>query len=267
MTKFRICSDLHLERLTYKSIVDYSNRNYNSYSILEKQENEKEQILLLVGDICEANALQSHIFFFEEISNRFKHVFYVMGNHEHWHHDVTYTEQKIKDFLNQFNNITLLEKECTFIEDIAIFGATLWSNFNNNPMIEWQCRNDIGDFKTIKIDGNKSFLTGHCIQQYEQTIDKLKEFIDIKHDKKIVMTHFAPSHRSIHKRYKTEIMSPYWCNNIDDLIRKSGILYFCHGHTHNSFKYKIGKTQVICNPVGYGLRENKQFKKNLVIEI
>lgn len=43
-----------------------------------------------------------------------------------------------------------------------------------------------------------------------------------------------------------------------------------HGHTHDSFDYRIGATRVIANPRGYardGVAENKSFDPGLVIEV
>jgi hypothetical protein len=46
------------------------------------------------------------------------------------------------------------------------------------------------------------------------------------------------------------------------------IKYFSHGHTHSSFRYKIGECRVVCNPRGYFPMEiNPNFDPNFEIEI
>ncbi len=64
-------------------------------------------------------------------------------------------------------------------------------------------------------------------------------------------------------------------------IRDEGLLYSAlsmpqskfsgeflhHGHIHSSSDYKIGNTRVVCNPKGYSVELNKNFKPNLVLEV
>ena len=43
-----------------------------------------------------------------------------------------------------------------------------------------------------------------------------------------------------------------------------------HGHTHDSFDYRLNETRVVCNPRGYateGVNENPWFDLNLVVDI
>jgi Icc-related predicted phosphoesterase len=41
-----------------------------------------------------------------------------------------------------------------------------------------------------------------------------------------------------------------------------------HGHTHETFDYRIGKTRIICNPRGYAPNDmNQDFKAGFVVEI
>jgi hypothetical protein len=43
-----------------------------------------------------------------------------------------------------------------------------------------------------------------------------------------------------------------------------------HGHTHDSFDYRLNGTRVLCNPRGYardGVNENPMFDPQLVIEV
>jgi hypothetical protein len=60
-----------------------------------------------------------------------------------------------------------------------------------------------------------------------------------------------------------------YASDLDDLILDHpNIKYFSHGHTHSSFRYKIGECEVICNPRGYFPMEiNPNFDPNFEIEI
>jgi len=39
-----------------------------------------------------------------------------------------------------------------------------------------------------------------------------------------------------------------------------------HGHVHDSFDYRVGRTRVLCNPRGCG-DENRDFNPGLVVEV
>lgn len=95
----------------------------------------------------------------------------------------------------------------------------------------------------------------------EKTCQKYK-------DKKIVIvTHHAPSLKSISEEYKNDLLSAAFASNLEYLFeRYPNIKLWCHGHVHNSVDYKLGNARVIANPLGYG-NENKNFdSKGIMID-
>ena len=49
-----------------------------------------------------------------------------------------------------------------------------------------------------------------------------------------------------------------------------GVDLWVHGHTHDSFDYRVGATRVVCNPRGYvrdGVQENAHFDPALVVDV
>jgi hypothetical protein len=47
-------------------------------------------------------------------------------------------------------------------------------------------------------------------------------------------------------------MNGAFISNLGDFImNRPCIKLWTHGHTHDPFDYKIGKTRVVCNPRGY----------------
>jgi predicted phosphodiesterase len=54
------------------------------------------------------------------------------------------------------------------------------------------------------------------------------------------------------------------------LMRDFGARLWIHGHTHDSFDYRLDGTRVVCNPRGYakdGANENPLFDAGFMIEI
>jgi hypothetical protein len=98
---------------------------------------------------------------------------------------------------------------------------------------------------------------------------KLREFL-ARGDpaRTIVVTHHAPSIKSIADRYRADPVSAAFASNMDDFILEHQPRLWIHGHTHESFDYKIGKTRVVCNPRGYAsTKENKGFRPDYTLVV
>ncbi|WP_274534676.1 hypothetical protein [Aureimonas sp. AU20] len=82
----------------------------------------------------------------------------------------------------------------------------------------------------------------------------------------VVVTHHAPTPRSIHPRYEGDVANPAFASDLTDLVARVGPDLWIHGHVHDSFDYRIGRTRVLANPKGYG-DENKAFDQSLVVDV
>jgi hypothetical protein len=98
-----------------------------------------------------------------------------------------------------------------FIDKDGIITTTLWTNFDNNPMIEMDAQRGIWDFKYIP-----GFTTTICKFLHEQ---QKKAIFESNSD--VVVTHFGPSHFSISDVYKGDPLSSYFCNEMTDKIMMS----------------------------------------------
>ena len=104
---------------------------------------------------------------------------------------------------------------------------------------------------------------------HSMSVRKLREFL-VKGDpaRTIVVTHHAPSIRSIVDRYRPDPVSAAFASNMDDFILEHQPRLWIHGHTHESFDYQIGKTRVVCNPLGYAsAEENKGFRPDYTLVV
>ncbi len=99
-------------------------------------------------------------------------------------------------------------------------------------------------------------------QKYiKQQLETFKDF------KKIVVTHHAPSVKSVHERYLGNMLNPCFANELNELVSCSN--FWIHGHVHDSFDYHIENCRVIANPRGYsknGEVENKSFNPYFILE-
>ena len=147
--KLYLGSDLHLE-----------------FGPLELHNRDNVDILILSGDILLAADIgvldpntiiepsAKHLRytkFMEQASNLFKHVIYVMGNHEHYHGDFSTTADKIRTFLEPYKNIHFLDRSCVKIEDVTFIGGTLWTDMNKGDSLTlYHMKSMMNDFQIVK---------------------------------------------------------------------------------------------------------------------
>ena len=85
-----------------------------------------------------------------------------------------------------------------------------------------------------------------------------------------MITHHAPSRKSIHPRFADSLLNPCFVSDAEYLIEGSGACLWIHGHMHDGFDYRVDRTRVVCNPRGYarnGVNENAAFDPDFCVDI
>jgi hypothetical protein len=270
MTKISVCSDLHLE--------------------FGYQELPGGEVLILAGDICEARSFKKQFhstrvtdanpgtyrycdFFYKECA-KYDRVFYVMGNHEHYHGRFDRTKIELEEILPK--NVRILENEFEIYNGVLYLGATLWTDCDRgNPVSLHQIKYGMNDFRYIKnyyVNKNLYYnLTPeHTVDVHKNTLRYFQEVLT-EHSSMpcVVITHHAPSHLSIHPRYINAPMNGAYVSDLSNFILDNeNIRVWVHGHNHDQFSYPIGKTQVMSNPRGYvGHEDTSEFDPGFFFKV
>ena len=239
-------------------------------------------VLILSGDICESRRLVRDCSegrteqtdfrygnFFKKECAKYRHVIYVLGNHEHYGTRFDKTHAEIASCIPE--NVKLLNRQSIEIDGIVFIGATMWTNYHKgNPMAMAEAQRCMNDYKAIKYHdrANNSYynLTPQVVlREHQDTMYDFGEMLKEHKDKPcVVVTHHAPSYLSIAPEYSNDyLLNGAYASDLSDLILDhEQIKVFTHGHTHTRFKYQIGDTWVLCNPRGYAGMEQiaKTFK-------
>lgn len=273
--KIRICSDLHIEFFTYKVPAANNGRDFHTNMMIPPLDTDKETILILAGDITMAKYIDSYKLFFQDLSERFYKIIYVMGNHEHYRHNYRQTANVISTFLKQFDNFYLLDNSAYYVDGVLFVGSTLWTDFDKaNPFAMGYAASAMSDFKVIEYSADDGTYKGRwspelSVNAHDESMQYLEKTLkELGGNKVVVITHHAPSEQSVSPEYKGNILNPAFRSNLDDFILEHQPAIWIHGHVHQPFNYFIGKTNVIANPLGYGLGdENPHYNKTLVMDI
>ncbi|HKY91552.1 MAG TPA: metallophosphoesterase [Nevskiaceae bacterium] len=203
---------------------------------------------------------------------------YVAGNHEFYGSDLVSTYALLREHAAG-TSIRVLERSEWHHRGVRFLGCTLWSDYRlfDSPdartrALELLMRGAY-DFSRIRVAPDYPELFTPSISQmlFEQSVAWLEECFARPHDgPTVVVTHFAPSRGSIAARFADSPINAAFVSDLDAHIARWRPVLWLHGHTHDSFDYRIGSTRVVCNSRGYargGAIENARFDPSLTVEV
>ncbi len=207
-----------------------------------------------------------------------KPVLYVAGNHEFYGGSVATTVHKLK-LLCRGSTIQVLDNDVVVIDGVRFLGATLWTDFQlfgvgeKKDLAVKEAMSYIRDFSRIRMDEatDMIFTPAASALQFTRHANWLEEQLTEPFSgKTVVITHHAPSPKSIHPRFADSLFNACFVSDAEQLIDGKRASLWIHGHTHDSFDYVVNGTRIVCNARGYameGVNENPKFDPALVIEV
>lgn len=258
--KVSVASDIHLE-----------------FGDLDFANDQGAEVLVLSGDILvvddlrdndannilgEGTKSQRWHAFMQRCSERFPHVIFVMGNHEHYHGNFSSSKQKLEKFFAYLPNVHILERDVVKIGDVTFIGGTLWTDMNNGDALTmYHMTSMMNDFRVIWYEGKgRKFSPKDAFEEHIKTKQYISTIVEGRHAEKFVVCgHHAPSHLSVHPQYADDkIMNGGYYSDMSEFIMdRPQIKLWTHGHTHHPFDYTIGECRIVCNPRGYAGYESR----------
>jgi predicted phosphohydrolase len=206
-----------------------------------------EDVLVLAGDIA-SGATNTMDVIKHFLDQGFPKVIYVPGNHEYYGSTVKHFDDKLLDLCEQTRNAHFLRPGTVTINGIMFTGATLWTNFADNPIVQSVCGRAINDFRQIK-----NFKTRDAYDLYYKHLEYIKQSYETRGDKPVVIvTHFLPARECIAPRWRgSDLLNDYFANDLGSMIADMKNTTWLFGHTHDAMDFEIGTTRLVCNPHGY----------------
>lgn len=257
--KIKLWSDIHLE--FPKSSVPI--------------ERDGADVLVLAGDICVAREMPNFVPFFEKCAEVFPSVIYIAGNHEYYNGNWARTYDIMREDLSHLPNIHVLDSDSVLIGDTWFWAGTMWTDCNGMDEATMLFLADsMNDYRLVSKDGD-ILRPYDTVKEHLAQRTGLEMFLaDHIGDKVVVVTHHAPSKKSHHPRYKSDVlMNGGYSTDLTYLMAAyPSIKLWVHGHTHDSFDYVEHSTRIVANPAGYplgrnGERENPKFNPSLILEV
>lgn len=215
----------------------------------------KADVVVCAGDIG-SPFTHNYRRFLEVLTETFKYVIVIAGNHEYYQHSqcyatthprsITKTETQIKKVCDDVGAI-FLQKDFVDIGNVRFYGCTLWGDPSSSKGEKfWKDRYDckhISDFQSIEHyqalhHNHREWLT-QALTDTSSTTDKTI----------IVITHHLPSHKLVDPKFAHSRKNGYYTSHCDELLGKCDV--WLAGHTHRFIEEEICGTRFYCNPVGY----------------
>ena len=232
--KIRLLSDIHTE-----FGLPYQTHAMSEYC--------GEDVLVLAGDISSGvdNVLEVIEFF---KAQGFPKIVYVPGNHEYYGTEFDEFNTTMTAACRDLTGVYFLNPGVVSIDDVLFIGATLWTNFADNPLSQGYARRGISDFSVIK-----NFNTNRCVELYYEHYEFIKHEYENRGNKKVVVvTHFLPARECISERWRgPSLINDYFANNLGKYISEMTNTTWMFGHTHDSVDVMLDQTRVVANPHGY----------------
>ena len=195
----------------------------------------------------------------------------VAGNHEFYGHPIGEdTLDAYREAVASRPNCHVLENQAVEIGGVRFLAGTLWTDFARGAHAG-ACQYMMTDFYRISVEeksGSRRIRPEDLAARHRQTVGWLRKELARNHPRTVVVTHHAPSLRSLAPRFAGSPLNGGFCVDLEEIIASYQPLFWIHGHLHDTADYMIGRTRVVCNPFGYeGREENPAFNPAAVVEV
>ncbi len=196
-------------------------------------------------------------------------VLYLLGNHEFYHHQIPGLIDKLRN-ITRGMHVHILENDSLVIGGVRFLGCSLWTDFllnGNAPLSELDAAQSMNDFRLISKADGLPFQPVDAKEIHRVSRAWLEGQLGIPHRPTVVLTHHAPSSKSVPNDLAGSPLNPVYASNLEDLILSRQPALWVHGHMHQPVDYHIGKTRIVSNPRGYPNQRDNGFDPRRIIEV
>jgi predicted phosphohydrolase len=230
-------------------------------------------VCICAGDILDGGVIASIIWLTEFVAP-FMPVVFVPGNHEYYRSSIKEGLAAARRLASKLKQVHLLDGDFVVLDGYRFVGATLWTDFNlhDDPSLAMAIAGDeLNDYRRIKLSKTpfKRFTPLESLRLHRvAAMDIDAVFRSQPTMPTVIVSHHAPSLLSVPTEYLSDALTPAFASRLEHRIMEYQPLLWVHGHVHAPCDYLIGKTRVICNPLGYRDEPSpKSFVPDLVMDL
>ena len=201
-----------------------------------------------------------------------KPVVYVAGNHEFAQGVFPDEIGTLRSRAEGFPDVRFLENQETIIGGVIFLGCTLWTDFGlwgriTRPAAIHAADTLMPEYRQTRLPGGRLLTPEATRKAHWKSLAFLAGKLEEHRGRKVVVvTHHAPSPRSIGKNWQGSLLAAAFASDLEKLIATYQPALWVHGHLHDFYDYRIGATRVVCNPVGYP-EANSAYRWDFLVEL
>ncbi|MBB4289503.1 Icc-related predicted phosphoesterase [Rhizobium leguminosarum] len=227
-------------------------------------------VVVCAGDVLTKGIVPSLRWLTKHLAGKVPVVF-VAGNHEFYGEAV---QESLKQAVSEScSGVHFLENAVAEIDGLSFMGGTLWSDFRlfgHNPQVAMSyAAHGMNDYRKIKLSKTpySKFRPLDAYKKHVETRDFIASELRRRAGRRaVVITHHAPSPRSVAAGFRHDPLSANYASDLEDLILDTRPTLWVHGHVHHRNDYYVGNTRIVSNPRGYP-REHTHFEPGLIVEV
>lgn len=181
-------------------------------------------------------------------------VLYLAGNHEYYKHKLPRLDEKLADAARG-TDVTFMQQTSVTFGGVRFLGCTLWTDQNllgNIPLATSALLQGMNDYQAIRVDPSYRKLNPADTRAiHSRHLAWLERELEASTEPTVVITHHAPTARSLGPNWSNDPLSTGYASNLEDVILDRGPMLWIHGHTHRVVDHEIGTTRVVSNCRGY----------------
>ncbi|MBK7175253.1 MAG: metallophosphoesterase [Bacteroidales bacterium] len=250
--KIQYCSDLHLES-------EPNSRFLEANPLIVAGD-----ILILAGDVVPLLDEYLNNPFFHFISENYKQVFWIPGNHEFYHRDLSNYSTSFS--IQLAGNIQIVNNIELNYEGVNFLFSTMWSKIGSDNMKTVE--KNVPDFSNITLN-DKPFKATDFNRLHAESIAFIVQSLNHKKGKTVVITHHLPSVLCNSELHNSSSINEAYCIDLTEYITGCDANFWIHGHSHvNHNPLYLGNTIMLTNQLGYvHSNEHAGFRHNAYISI
>ena len=180
------------------------------------------------------------------------HILYVLGNHEFYGTEIDETRALLTQECAEAGN-HLLDPGMVRIDGTRFIGATLWTDLllegeADEIGAHMRVSREVSDFRGAIQHQGRDFSTGESVERHRADrafIEHELEEAERAGDCVVVITHHAPSPRSVRSWYEGDLFNCAFASDLDRLIERYHPLLWIHGHMHDPVDEQLGTTRLV----------------------
>ena len=197
-------------------------------------------------------------------------VIYIAGNHEYYGESSPRLLRKLAEAARG-SCVRFMENGQVLLGGVRFLACTLWTDFavfgdRHHSMAAAESL--MNDFRLIRVDpAYRRFRAADARASHMASLQWLVAQLETPFDgPTVVVTHHAPSLRSVKPHYREHPATPAYASDLEWLLDGRAALWI-HGHTHVCLDYEIGGTRVLSNQRGYPEDPVEGFDPGLVVQV